>query len=88
MLKTTNRRGKTKITGSFSYNDPAAPLAVSANKITNAAITGNHASFSGKAKGSGRHAQKITFTINVTDNGSPGGNDSFSISGTNGYSAS
>ncbi len=84
----THKKGKAKVTGSFSYNDPAVPLTISANKITNATITGNQSSFSGTAKGSGKHAKKVSFTVNVTDNGSPGTNDTFSISVSTGYSAS
>jgi hypothetical protein len=78
------KKGKAKVTGSFSYNDPAFPLALSA-EITKATITGNQSSFSGTAKGTGKHAKKISFTVNVTDNGT---NDTFSISASNGYSAS
>ena len=83
----TGKKGKSKITGSFSYSDPAAPLIFSTNKISSVVITGNNASFSGKAKIGGKHGQKITFTVNITDNGDPGTNDSFSISVSTGYSA-
>lgn len=84
---TAKKRGKGKISGSFSYSDPAVPLAISVNKFTNATITGNQASFGGTAKGTGKKTKKISFTVNVTDNGIPGTNDTFSISaGT--YSAS
>ena len=79
-----NKKGK--VTGSFSYSDPAAALSFSANKITSATISGNQASLSGTAKGSGKKAKKISFTVNVTDNDN-GPNDTFSIS-AGAYSAS
>jgi hypothetical protein len=72
------KKGKSKTTGTFSYSDPPAPLTLSVKKITGATITGNNASFSGKAKTSGQHG-KISFTINVIDNGIPGTSDTFSI---------
>jgi hypothetical protein len=81
------KKNKSKITGSFSYNDPAVPLTLSAGKVTSVTISGNHSSFSGTAKGSGKKG-KISFTVNVTDNGLPGTSDTFSISLSNGYSAS
>jgi hypothetical protein len=75
---------KNKIVGSFSYSDPAANLSLSASKLTSLSFNGNQAQFTGKAK-LGKH--KVTFTVDVTDNGSPGTNDTFSISISNGYSA-
>lgn len=77
------RRGK--VTGSFSYSDPSAPLSFSTGKFTNLVITGNQAQFSGTAKMGKKN--KISFTVNVTDNGDPGTADFFSISVSNGYSA-
>ena len=74
--------------GSFSYSDPGYPLVFSTSKITNVVITGNHAQFSGTAKTSGKQGQKISFTVDVTDNGDPGFGDTFSISVSSGYSAS
>jgi hypothetical protein len=76
---------KGRIVGSFSYSDPAAGLNLNANKLTSFFISANHAQFSGTAK-MGKH-HKVSFTVNVTDNGSPGTNDTFSISVSNGYSA-
>jgi hypothetical protein len=77
------KKGKTK--GNFTYSDPAAPLSFSATKLSALVITGNHAQFSGKAK-LGKKS-KITFTVDVTDNGDPGTLDTFSISVSTGYSA-
>jgi hypothetical protein len=51
-------------------------------------ITGNQATFSGTAKIGGKHKQKVTFTVNVTGNQTPTTNDTFSITLSNGYSAS
>jgi hypothetical protein len=88
--KVAGRKGKTTITGGFSYSDPAVPLNFSAKKITSLTITGNQASFGGTAKipkTSVARAQNITFTVSATDNGVPGTNDTFSISVSNGYSA-
>ena len=77
------KKGKTQ--GNFTYSDPAAPLSFSAAKLSSLVITGNHAQFSGKAK-LGKKS-KITFTVDVTDNGDPGTLDTFSISVSTGYSA-
>lgn len=51
-------------------------------------ITGNTATFSGTTLTKGTFGKKITFTVNVTANQSPAFNDTFSISCSNGYSAS
>jgi len=77
-----SRKGKTQ--GNFTYSDPAAPLSFSATKLSSLVITGNHAQFGGKAK---LGKSKITFTVDVTDNGDPGTLDTFSISVSTGYSA-
>ena len=77
-------RIKGKVKGSFSYADSSAQLSFSTTKLSNLVITGNQAQFSGSAK---MGKQKLTFTVNVTDNGNPGSADTFSISVSNGYSA-
>ena len=86
-VRNDNKKGKT--VGNFSYIDPAAGLSIVTSKISSLVITGNHAQFSGTAKqqGGGKHKQKFSFTVNVTDNG-PGPSDTFSITVSNGYSAS
>ena len=78
-------KGKTK--GNLSYSDPAANLSFSTNKLSNLVISGNHVTFSGTAK-IGRR-QTISFTVNLTDNGTPGTADTFSINvtGAASYSA-
>jgi hypothetical protein len=80
--------------GSFSYNDPNSPLVFSTSNITNVVINGNQASFSGTAQipgggtGGTQKKRQISFTVNVTDNGTPGTLDTFSISTSSDYSAS
>ncbi len=77
---------KTKIIGSFSYSDPVTPLSFSSNKITSLTFNGNQAHVTGTAK-LGKKSQ-ISFTVDVTDNGSPGTLDVFSLSVSNDYSVS
>ena len=76
---------KTKVIGSFSYDDPATPISFRSMKITSLSFNNNQAHFTGTAK-IGR--QKVTFSVDVTDNGTPGTNDFFSLHVSNGYSAS
>ncbi len=76
---------KTKLVGNFSYSDPCTPLNFRALKITSLSFNNNQAHFTGTAK-IGR--QRISFSVDVTDNGDPGTNDFFSIQVSNGYSAS
>jgi len=76
----------TKIVGSFSYSDPTTPLSFSSNKITGLTFNGNHARFIGTAKPSKK--SQISFTVDVTDNGTPGTLDTFSLQVSSGYSAS
>jgi hypothetical protein len=77
------RRGK--VIGSFSYSDSSAGLTLTAAKFSSLTITGNNAQFTGTAKVGKK--QKVSFTVNVMDNGDPGTADTFSISVSNGYSA-
>jgi hypothetical protein len=74
---------KTKFIGSFSYDDPATPLSLNSTKITSLTFNGNQAHFTGTAK---IGKSKVTFTVDVTDNGVS--NDFFSLQVSNGYSAS
>jgi len=85
-VKFQQMKKKTKLVGSFTYNDPNTPLAFRALKITSLSFNNNQAHFTGTAK---IGKQKISFSVDVTDNGSPGtNNDFFSIQVSNGYSAS
>jgi hypothetical protein len=54
-------------------------------KITSLSFNNNQAHFTGTAK---IGKQKISFSVDVIDNGDPGTNDFFSIQVSNGYSAS
>jgi hypothetical protein len=74
---------KTKLIGSFNYDDPATPISIHSMKITSLSFNGNQAHFTGTAK---IGKTKVTFTVDVTDNGVP--NDFFSLHVSNGYSAS
>ena len=76
---------KTKLFGSFSYNDPATPISYNSTKITSLSFNGNQAHVSGTGK---IGKKKVSFTLDVTDNGNPGTNDFFSVHFSNGYSAS
>ena len=87
-MQITNQKKKKKIQtiGSFSYSDPAGGLSLSANKVAGLTFNGNQAHFTGTAKIGKR---KASFSVDATDNGQPGTpNDIFSISISNGYSAS
>jgi hypothetical protein len=52
---------------------------------TSLRFNGNQAHFTGTGK---IGKTKVSFTVDVTDNGEPGTNDFFSIQFSNGYSAS
>jgi hypothetical protein len=71
--------------GSFSYDDPATPVSFRSMKITSLSFNGNHAHITGTGK---IGKKKGSFSLDVTDNGEPGTNDFFSLSLSNGYSAS
>jgi hypothetical protein len=71
--------------GSFNYDDPMTPISFHSTKVTSLTFTGNQAHIAGSGK-SGQ--TNLNFTLDVTDNGSPGTNDFFSLHLSNGYSAS
>jgi hypothetical protein len=73
--------------GSFSYSDPAVPLSFTTEKISNVQITGNHVSFTGIAKSAKKPWRHVVFTVNATDNGDPGTQDTLSITVGDNYSA-
>jgi len=61
------------------------PLPFQSTKLTSLTGSGNEAHITG----TGRIGKtRVNFTVDVTDNGSPGTNDFFSIQLSNGYSAS
>ena len=70
--------------GSLTFSDPAAGIAISRAKVRTLTFNGNSAALSGNARmGDGT---KVTYSVSVTDNGD-GSADTFNISLSNGYSA-
>ena len=71
--------------GSATFNDPAAGIAISRAKVRTLTFNGNSADLGGTARlGDGT---RVTYSAGVTDNSSDGSSDTFSISLSNGYSA-
>ena len=73
-----------RVRGSFTFSDPAAGLTITDASILHLSISGNTASFNGKADLGG--GNKATFNVSAADNG-PGTSDTLSITISNGYSA-
>jgi hypothetical protein len=71
-------------TGTLSYSDTNAGISIPKARIRSLTITGNSADFGGTANVGGSN---VTFDVNITDNGD-GTSDTFSITLSNGYSAS
>jgi hypothetical protein len=72
--------------GTFTYFDKLAKIYVTSTSIGQSTRTGGTAKFTGTGKLD--TGAIVTFTVNVTDAGSPGKNgDAFSISLSNGYAA-
>jgi hypothetical protein len=65
------------VTGDLQFNNHASGDTVQSVTFTSLTISGNTATFSGICTNNG---VPCTFTVNVTDNGEPGTNDSFTIS--------
>ena len=84
-LRLQKTKKKTKITGNVMFDDPATPLSFHSTKVTTLTFNGNQAHIAGRGKANGAN---VSFTVDVTDNGSPGTLDYFSIHLSNGYSAS
>lgn len=73
--------------GRFAFFDKGAKLYLLSTAITSTSRNGKSAAFSGSGKL--ENGPVVTFTVNVTDNGSPGKKkDLFAITISNGYSAS
>jgi hypothetical protein len=78
--------GDCKLSGHVEYNDHSNGVRVSTSSVTSYGGTGNTRTFSGLATVNGN---VVKYTITMVDNGEPGaGHDQFSISLSNGYSAS
>ena len=70
--------------GSLTFTDPAAGIAINRAKVRTLTFTGNSADLTGTARlGDG---SKVTYSVSVTDHGD-GSTDTFNISLSNGYSA-
>ena len=76
---------KNRIIGNVAFEDPAVPFSFRSMKVTVLTFNGNQAHLAGSGK---IGKMKVSFTVDVTDNGQPGTNDFFSIHFSNGYSAS
>jgi type II secretory pathway component HofQ len=77
------------LNGTFTYSDSSAGVSFTATKITRLSFNGNSAQFTAQGRGgttSGTQANKVTATVNVTDNGPTGTSDTFSISLSTDYS--
>jgi len=71
--------------GSLTFNDAAAGIAISRARVRTLTFNGNSADFGGTARlGDGA---RVTYSVSVTDNSSDGTSDTFTISLSNGYSA-
>jgi hypothetical protein len=84
-VRLVKSKKKTTISGYFTYNDPGSGVSFSPTKITTLTFNGNQAHIAGSGNAG---KKKVTFTVDVTDNGYPGTNDLLSIHLSNGYSAS
>jgi hypothetical protein len=74
------------ISGSVTFTDAAAGISMKKAKVRTLTFTGNSATLGGNGRlGNGTN---VTYSISVSDNSSDGSTDSFSISLSNGYSAS
>jgi hypothetical protein len=74
--------------GEFGYSDHRSHVTFVTGKIQTVTINGNQGTFTGMATIGGKHRQRVQFTVNVTANQNPATGDTFSISLSNGYSAS
>ncbi len=69
----------------MNYEDPGVPFSFHSTKITSLTFNGNMAHMTGNGK---IGKKKVSFSLDVTDNSPNGTGDFFSISFSNGYSAS
>jgi len=79
-------RGDCVLKGHLEYQDHANGIRISTSSITSYGGSGTSRTFSGQATVNG---QAVTYTVTAVDNGEPGaGADQFTITLSNGYSAS
>jgi hypothetical protein len=74
--------------GEFGYSDHKSHVTFTTGNIETCTINGNQGAFTGTARIGGKHKQMVQFTVSVTANQSPATGDTFSISLSNGYTAS
>ena len=74
--------------GEFGYSDHKSHITFTTGNIETATINGNQGAFTGTAHIGGKHIQLVQFTVTVTANHNPATGDTFSISLSNGYTAS
>jgi hypothetical protein len=79
---------KQYLEGILAYQDKGSQDSFQTGKITSVLASGNEAVISGTATIGGKHQQTVNFTIKVTGNQNPATNDTFSVSLSNGYTAS
>jgi hypothetical protein len=79
---------KKYLEGEFGYSDHRSRITFTTGKIQTVTVNGDQAAFTGTATIGGKHRQVVQFTVNVTANQDPATGDTFSISLSNGYSAS
>ena len=74
-----------RVSGSLTFNDPAAGVSVARAKVRTFIFTGSSADLSGTVRlGDG---SRVTYSVSVSDNSTDASSDTFSISLSNGYSA-
>jgi hypothetical protein len=84
-VKFEKSKKTTRLVGTFSYRDPASNVSINSSSISSLTFNGRMAHFTGpKVSRSGA----VSFTVDATDNGTPGTLDFFSIHLSTGYSAS
>lgn len=83
-VKFQKAQKRTTLIGSFSYSDPASNVSINSSSIASLTFNGNQAHFTGPKVA---RRGTVSFTVDVTDNGTPGTADTFSIHLSNGYSA-
>ena len=71
--------------GGLGYDDPASGISFRSTNVTTLTFNGNSAHIAGVGKNG---KARVSFTVDVIDNGYPGTNDFFSIDLSTGYLAS
>jgi PKD repeat protein len=79
------RKGVEAPSGHLTYDDKPGHVKVLSESITSLTVSGNQATFTGTC--SVNKVSGFTFTVEVVDNGEPGGSDTFRIRLSNGYQA-